>query len=166
MRNASFPQSWKCSSITFILKDKNKDRTSIGSYRPISLLSTLVKVYERIIVERLQQIYKEENLESQRQYGFRKNSTEDAFIHLRKGLETTNKKYVVILFIDIEEAFDNLWWQSILARIRMTNCSGILYEVMKDYFRNRNTMVKTKYDQIERSMEKGCSQGSILGPAA
>lgn len=53
------------------------------------------------------------------------------FIHLRKGLETTNKKYVVILFIDIEEAFDNLWWQSILARIRMTNCSGILYEVMK-----------------------------------
>lgn len=166
-RSASFPLSWKRATITFILKDKNKDKTNIGSYRPISLLPTLAKVYERIVVDRLQIIYKEERMESERQYGFRKRrSTEDAFIHLRKGLEATARKYVVILFVDIEGAFDNLWWQSILARVRKTNCSSNLFQILKDYFRERKTMVSAKFEQIERSMEKGCPQGSILGPAA
>lgn len=40
-RNVSFPRNWKSAVITFILKDKNKDKTNISSYRPISLLPTL-----------------------------------------------------------------------------------------------------------------------------
>lgn len=108
-RNVIFPRSWKNASITFILKDRNKDRTSISSYRPISLLPALGKVYERIIVDRLQLQYKEQKMESQRQCGFRKKrSTEDAFLYLRSDVENTKRKYVVILFIDIEGAFDNL----------------------------------------------------------
>lgn len=76
------------------------------------------------------------------QYGFRKKkSTEDAFIYLWKGIENTRKKYVVVLFIDIEGAFDNLWWQAILARIRKSNCNSILFEILKDYFRERKTAV-------------------------
>lgn len=60
-------------------------------------------------MERLQLNYKEKNLESKRQYGFRKKkSIEDAFLYLRSEIEA-RKKYAVILFIDVEGAFNNLW---------------------------------------------------------
>lgn len=167
LRNSRFPTDWKSASITFILKDKNKDRTKLNSYRPISLLPTIGKAYERIIVDRIQQKYKDRNLESERQFGFRKNkSTEDAFMYLRNEITNSDRKYIVGLFIDIEGAFDNLWWQAILTRIRKTECSSTLYDTMKSYFKNRRTIVKTKFDIIERMMERRCPQGSILGPAA
>ncbi|EFN63038.1 Putative 115 kDa protein in type-1 retrotransposable element R1DM, partial [Camponotus floridanus] len=75
-------------------------------------------------------------------------------------------KYVLALFIDIEGAFDNLWWQAILATIRKSECSSTLYQIIRGYFTNRHTIVRSKTDQIERSMERGCPQGSILGPIA
>lgn len=80
LRSACFLRSWKTASLKFILKDKSKDRMKQGSYRPIALLPTMGKVYERIVVDRLQTSYKEANLESERQFEFRPGrSTEDAF---------------------------------------------------------------------------------------
>lgn len=167
LRNASFPRDWKAAAITFILKDRNKDKTKIESYRPISLLPTMSKLYERIIVERLQVAYREKGLESERQFGFRKKkSTDDAFLYLRRGVERATTKYVMAVFVDIEGAFDNLWWQAILARIRRSECSGILYQIIRNYFKDRCTVVKSRTETLERSMERGCPQGSILGPMA
>lgn len=47
-----FPGQWKIANIKFI-KNKTKDKTKLGSYRPIALLSTLEKIYERVIVNRI-----------------------------------------------------------------------------------------------------------------
>jgi len=167
LREACFPKEWKTAELIFILKDQSKDKTKLGSYKPIALLPTIGKVYERIIVNRIQACYKETGLESERQYGFkRQKSTEDAFIKLRRNIAESDRKYVVALFVDIEGAFDNIWWPALLNRVVESKCSGTLVSIMKSYLKNRKMVVRTKYDRLERQMERGCPQGSILGPAA
>lgn len=44
MKEACFPNNWKIAELIFILKDKNKDKSKLGSYRPIALLPTIGKV--------------------------------------------------------------------------------------------------------------------------
>jgi len=130
-------------------------------------LPTIGKFYERIIVDRIQTYYEDLGLNSERQFGFKKKkSTEDAFITLRRGVTETSKKYVVAVFVDIEGAFDNLWWPSLITRVIESECSGTLLSILKSYFNNRKMMVRTKFDKMERQMERGCPQGSILGPTA
>lgn len=165
--NGIFPDTWKIAKLKVILKDKNKDKRLIGSYRPISLLTSMGKILERIVVERIQEEYKASNLENENQYGFRKGkSTEDAILHLRTSVSNTSKKYVVALFIDIQGAFDNLWWPAIKARLIRANISTSIMRLINSYFKKRKAMITAKYNRYYRSMEKGCPQGSVLGPAA
>ena len=167
LRSNSFPQKWKMASLKVILKDRNKDRTKLNSYRPIALLPVLGKIYERVIVNRLEVKYIEKGMQSQRQFGFRSGrSTEDAINKFQKGILLTEKKLVVTLFIDIEGAFDNLWWPTIKKRLADAQCSSNLLKIVGSYFRNRKMIVKSKNERIRRNMKKGCPQGSVIGPMA
>lgn len=166
-RNATFPDEWKMAKIKAILKNEQKDPSDVGSYRPIALLSVLGKVYERIIALRIQCTYMDRQLVSRLQYGFKKNSsTEDALYHAMQIIKCSDSKYVVAIFIDIAGAFDNLWWPAILLRLIEADCSNNLFCIIKHYFKNRIMSMASRYDKIEKAMEKGCPQGSILGPLA
>ena len=74
-----------------------------------------------------------------------------------------DKKYVI--FVDMEGAFDNLWWPTILARLVRAKCN-IHLKVVKSYFKNRKVIVQNKMKTYARKMQKGCPQGSIIRPAA
>lgn len=129
LRETCFPSDWKIAELIFILKDKNKDRSKLNSYRPIALLPTIGKVYERIIMDRIRACYEDLGLDSERQFGFRKKkSTEDAFLTLRRSIIETDKKYAVAVFVDIEGAFDNIWWPALMPRVMSSGCSGTLVD--------------------------------------
>lgn len=166
-REEIFPDLWKVTRLKVILKGHNKDRKLLSSYRPISLIPTMSKVFERIIIERLQTSYRLEELENPNQYGFRpERSTEDAIAHLLRSIKNTDKKYVVTIFIDIQGAFDNLWWPAIIRRLINAKCSSKLINIIKSYFKNRKVNILTKYEKFTAKMERGCPQGSVLGPVA
>ena len=85
-----FPESFKISKIIPLYK--KGDHSLLTNYRPISLLSTISKVFERIIYDRMYEYLNENNLLAKEQYGFRKNhSTEYAAIslvdHISKQME-------------------------------------------------------------------------------
>ena len=61
-----FLRAWKESNLKIILKDEKRDKSLINSYRPIALLSVIGKIYEKIIVQRIQLAYNEQGLESTR----------------------------------------------------------------------------------------------------
>jgi hypothetical protein len=65
--------------------------------------------------------------------------------------------------VDIEEAFNNLWWPTILSRLVEANCSSTIIKVMRSYFRKRRILIKSKFKTASKIMQKGCPQGSIIG---
>ena len=80
-----FPKIWKVAKLKIILKDEKRDRRHLNSYKPIALLSVVGKIYEKVIVERIQQSYEEQGLASSKQFGFRKGKgVYDAFLNIRR----------------------------------------------------------------------------------
>lgn len=164
-RCCCFPSVWKMARVKLILKNEDKDPADINSYRPIALLSVVGKLYERILVNRIQSQYEQTALNSSLQFGFKKGmSTDDAVLRLVEIVQNTEQKYAVVVFIDIAGAFDNIWWPAIMIRLIDIGCSGQILETMKHYFSNRNMQIKSKYKEINKYMAKGCPQGSVMGP--
>lgn len=162
-----FPKVWKESNLKIIPKDDKRDRRLLNSYRPIALLSVVGKVYEKVIVQRIQKMYEEQGLESSKQFGFKKGKgADDAFLNLKETILSNDQRYAVALFVDIEGAFDNLWWPAVLTRVIDANCSTHMLSIVKNYFKHRKVIIGHMSKKYNRKMEKGCPQGSILGPAA
>ena len=88
---------------------KKVSKLACSNYRPISLLSNIDKVIEKIIHKRIMQFLNECNLLYQKQFGFQKNfSTAHAVIKLTADTEKSldNKQSVCAVFIDLKKAFD------------------------------------------------------------
>ena len=167
LRKQMFPTAWKTAYLKVILKSPDRDRSAPGSYRPIALLSVIGKIYERIILNRIQKAYSDKQLMSRLQYGFRKNcSTDDALHDAISRVRTSESKYVVSLFIDIVGAFDNLWWPAIKSRLVEAECSTNLLNIINSYFTSRTMIIRSNYNNISKQMQKGCPQGSVMGPFA
>ena len=70
LRLSHFPSQWKYAEIVMILKP-NKPENTVASYRPISLLSTFSKIFERLFLKRLLPIIEKQNIIPEYQFGFR-----------------------------------------------------------------------------------------------
>ena len=86
--------------------------TLTTSYRPISLLSTIMKLFERVIEKRLRKHLEHTGFLSKYQSGFRKaKSTNDYLFRLSQTvMESFNRgEQVIASFFDVEQTFDNVW---------------------------------------------------------
>ena len=167
--NTIYPVNWRVAKLAVIPKGKGASLTKADSYRPISLLSAMGKLYERISVWRVEQDYDARGLNSSSQFGFKASlSAEDAICKTLGTFKNTNKKFVLLLFIDIQGAFNNLWWPSILLRLIKVGISSYIFDTIKDYFSGRSVslMAEDRSMMISREAERGCPQGSIVGPYA
>ena len=92
-----------------IKPDKPPSQTT--SYRPISLLSAIMKLFERIIKKRLRKHLEDNGFFSKYQSGFRKSKlTNDHLFCLSQTImESFNRgEHVIAAFLDVEKAFDNV----------------------------------------------------------
>jgi hypothetical protein len=105
-----------------MLPKTGKDNTSPLNYRPISLLNSLAKLFENILLIRLNFKLKELNLIREEQYGFKKgHSTTHALTRIERiTLGFNNNKATLALFLDIERAFDKVW------------ITGLIYKLIKE----------------------------------
>jgi len=104
--NSTFPRCWKDAEVVVLLKGKDKDPTEPKSYRPVSLLPTLAKVLETLIIKRLGEEIT--NNLSEDQHGFiSTRSTLSAFNSLLHWVDNRSEKLVIGVFLDISGAFDN-----------------------------------------------------------
>ncbi|KAL0107445.1 hypothetical protein PUN28_015783 [Cardiocondyla obscurior] len=103
-----FPLSWKVAQITMIPKP-GKSENEIASYRPISLLPTISKLFEKLLLKRIIPIMEQAQLIPQHQFGFRRNHSTIDQVHrvthiIEKALE--EGKYCPAVFLDVAQAFD------------------------------------------------------------
>ena len=104
------PSRWKTSIIKMIPK-KSDNKHDIDNYRPISITPCIMRLFERIILERLKNHLDANNIIVKQQSGFRQNrSTRDnLFFLIQKTHESFNRnKSVVAIFFDIAAAFDKV----------------------------------------------------------
>ena len=114
-----FPDHWKLAKIIMLPKP-NKDHSSPLNYRPISLLNSLAKLFEKVLLKRLHFILKKLNLIREDQYGFKKgHSTTHALLRLIERITHgfNNNKSTIALFLDIERAFDKVWITGLISKL-------------------------------------------------
>lgn len=158
-----FPQQWKEARVVVLLKGSGKDRTEPRSYRPISLLSGLGKVLERMLVARI--MTRMDGKWNESQFGFVKNKcTEDAWDRMKECVSLSDFQYVAGVLVDFKGAFDFLLWRVILERLVIYGCTNAEMKVWMSYFKHRRVCMCNGMDAIWKDVSRGCPQGSISGP--
>ena len=166
LSQGTFPYDWKISKVTPIYKKGPKH--DMNNYRPISVISTIAKVMDKIAHNQLYLYFQNENILSPSQHGFRQgHSTVTAL------LEITDRLYHNIdigelngvIFLDLRKAFDTIDHQIMLKKLRCYGIAGTAHNWFSSYLSNRS-----QYCQVDGNLSQpssvlgGIPQGSILGP--
>ncbi|GFW30709.1 probable RNA-directed DNA polymerase from transposon X-element [Trichonephila clavipes] len=159
-----FPKAWKEAIIFPILKPgKNKNIPS--SYRPISLLSTLSKITESIILTRLKEFLYTNNIINPNQYGFtNKLSTLHPLLNLTEAISEgfQSKKSTGAVFLDIQKAFDRVWLTGLTYKLINYKIPPPLVFLLHSYNSNRSYQVRVK-DTLSTTkfINCGVAQGTL-----
>ena len=161
-----FPDSWKISNTCPVFKKNDKQAKS--NYRPISLLCNVSKVFERLIFNVLYEYFIRHDLLTRKNSGFKQNdSTINQLLKIvhdiYNGLEL--QKEARMVFLDISKAFDRVWHEGLLFKLRQLGIEGPLLEFIGSYLSNRFQRVTIGGQSSSLlPVEAGVPQGSILGP--
>ena len=147
---------------------KKDDNKLFGNYRPISLLSSISKIFERVAFNQLYDYFSSNGLLYESQYGFRKlHSTKLAALEFtdRISQEMDAKKIPFSIFLDLSKAFDTLDHNVLLSKLNYYGIKDTALDWFKSYLTNRTQYVDCNgISSSIREIETGVPQGSILGP--
>ena len=162
-----FPSRWKTGKVIPILKP-GKDPTLPTSYRPITLLSAVSKLFERLILQRLMEHIEEHEIIIPEQFGFRKgHSTVQQLIRV-ENIILHNKSLsnnTAMALLDVEKAFDNVWHDGLIHKLVQTRFPLYLVKMVRSYLNDRHFRVHLSGVHSElHGIPAGVPQGSLLGP--
>jgi ribonuclease HI len=143
-----------------------KSNNTIESYRPISLISTNVKIINGMLKERLYNFAKNNKLMEKNSFGFEKGIStttclnvlmNDMYSHLRA------RKYVILVFLDLSSAFDNVVLHTLEQLLLKYFPKKCVIWIM-NFLRKRTIFISTNGKRIFRKVGRGLAQGDILSP--
>jgi hypothetical protein len=145
LTNGMFPTQLKFSQINPLFKKGNK--SEMANYRPISLLTSFSKIFEKVIFNRLRDYVNNYNILAQEQYGFRNNLSMEAasFNLLINVLEALNNKSMVGgIFCDLSKAFDCVNHTFLLSKLKFYGIMGRAFKLLSSYLCDRYQRVFLK----------------------
>lgn len=162
-----YPNALKIHKIIPIPKKTNPK--NIADYRPISVLSIIDKIFEKIIFEQLSNYIEENNILYKDQYGFKKGSgAEDAMVNVLEyicGGIDAGFKGVAGVFFDFSKAFDLVQHDILIKKLENIGLSVPATNLIKDYLQNRFQYVQVNNSKSSMlPVKHGVPQGSVLGP--
>ena len=147
---------------------KKGSRLQISNYRPISLLSNLNKIMEKLVFNRLYAFLEKYNCLYKLQYGFRsKHSTTHALIDITENIRSAldGNKLACGIFVDLQKAFDTVNHEILLEKLNYYGIRGNVNNWFKSYLQDRKQIVSINgYESDVRILKHGVPQGSVLGP--
>ena len=159
------PSSWKVAKVIMLLKP-GKPSEDVKSYRPISLLSIQNKVYEKLFHKKLGRLLPPDALPPQK-FGFHaRHSTTDQVQRIVHTISIAleEKKFCSAVFFDLAQAFDRIWHEGLLYKLRCLLPTNIC-NLLANYLQNRQFFVV--YGAVSSPLHPiaaGVPQGSVLGP--
>ena len=161
-----FPDSLKIAKIIPIYKSGEKN--DVSNYRPISILSPISKILEKLIHSRSTKFFEKNSVISSSQYGFRSNhSTHHALLDvLTSSYDNINhKKHTALLFLDLKKAFDTVNHTILLDKLEHYGIRGLTLKLFSSFLFNRYQFVSVaNYHSTLKKLTCGVPQGSVLGP--
>ena len=161
-----YPSSLKTAKVIPIFK--GGDKTNPSNYRPISLLSSFNKIFEKTLQINLIKFVEKHDILYCKQFGFRKyHSTTDALMATHDYIISclNGDKKVLGIFIDLKKAFDSIDIQILLKKLNFYGIAGPFNNILRSYLTNR--YVITEINNTKSSplpIHFGVPQGSVLGP--
>ena len=164
--NGVYPDCLKIASIKPLHKKDSKLLT--GNCRPISLLSNLNKIFEKVIHYRLYRFLESKKSLYKHQFGFRKkHNTNHAIIALTEEIREAldNGEFAIGVFIDLQKAFDTVEHSILLEKLSNHGIRGTANRLLTSYLNNRKHCTKiNKKLSTYKECKHGVPQGSVLGP--
>ena len=164
--DGTFPSQLKVSKIIPVFK-KGID-TLPYNYRPISMLTTFSKIFEKVMVKRLRDYLTHYDILTNNQFGFRTGYSTDLAIHkLCQSIYNTldNKKYQITLFCDLAKAFDTISHTILLEKLSIYGVRGTANKLFESYLCDRRQYVSiNNHVSSLTTISHGVPQGSVLGP--
>ena len=163
-----YPDLWKIANVTPIFK--KGDKQLIKNYRPISLLPICDKILEKIIFNHLYSYLTANRLITKNQSGFRPgDSTTNQLLYLvdeiHQAFDSAECFEVRAVFLDISKAFDKVWHDGLIFKLKQNGVSGGILKLFQNYLSNRKQRVVLNGSHSDYSViESGVPQGSVLGP--
>ena len=160
-----FPSVLKTAKVVPVFKKDSK--LDYSNYRPISLLSNIEKILEKLMYKRLY-TFLNKNIIYNLQFGFRQQySTSHPLINItenvRKAIDDGNVGCGI--FLDLQKAFDTVDHQMLLAKLNHYGIHAVSNDWFKSYLSNCNQYVSINgYESGLAALNCGIPQGSLLGP--
>ncbi|GJQ68514.1 hypothetical protein Trydic_g17085 [Trypoxylus dichotomus] len=169
IRHQYYPKTWKHATIIIIHKS-GKPKNKTDGYRPINLLPGLIKILERVIQKRLLSVVEEKSIIPRFQFGFRRKHLTTHQLrrmseHITSNMDKSMPTAAIMFSMSSEKAFDKVWHDSLIHKIRLHWIPAMLTNLIQHYFRDRSLSVKIEEDiSTSRITQAGVPQGSVLGP--
>lgn len=161
-----FPSAFKVTIVKPIHKSGQKDE--VTNYRPISLITNLAKIFEKVIKIRIMNYLEKYNLLSDSQFGFRKGkSTQDAIACLVSKIYQAldSRQKCLTVFIDLKKAFDTVCHTQLINSLDNLGFRGNSLNLLKSYLDNRIQYTEINSVRSRANIvEYGVPQGTVLGP--
>lgn len=160
-----FPKAWKIGELVYFLKP-GKPPDDPGSYRPISLLPIMGKVFEKLLLRRINHsLFSSRGLLTT-QHGFVENkSTETAVQEVLSHIDLNIQQgtYTSLISLDFKYAFDSLPWNFTVEELEDLNVEPPYSRTVRSFLSKRGAYSHWLSDVIHW-FQRGCPQGSCFGP--
>lgn len=159
----------KLAHLTPLIKGQSLDNNNLKNYRPISNLTFVGKLIERVVLSRLNDHLKANNLNINHQSGYKKDhSTETLLIRIVDDLliASSEDKATVVMLLDLSAAFDTVDHQKLIQILKWEiGIDGNALKWFKSFITGRCQKVKIgESESMEIVIRFGVPQGSVLGP--
>ena len=166
IKKGEYPDLLKIAKVLPIYKKGSK--SSVSNYRPISVLSCINKIFEKLLAKRIYSFLEKQHILYKFQYGFRTgHSTNHALIEIsdKIKLAINDNELMCGLFLDLSKAFDTVNHNILISKLNHYGIRGPTLNLLKSYLTNRKQYVKIGKQKSElRNISCGVPQGSVLGP--
>jgi hypothetical protein len=162
-----FPNAWKIGKVIPIPK-ANKNLNCPKSYRPITLLSNVGKLFESQILLKILQFVEDERILINQQFGFRKcHSTTHQILRIteRVSRNFNQDNSTGMVFLDIEKAFDTVWHDGLIHKLVVNHFPEHLIKIISSFLKNREAYVNVQNEaSLKFKIPAGLPQGAVLSP--